>query len=484
MIRVTILALAALAGASGAAIGREPPRPVDLKIADEDKDVAALIKAKGWNLRKAYNLLANCSLITLEIENTGKPFERVTLSADEWKTLARAKTVQLLNLQRANTDDDAMKAVAEMPALEVLLLSSEAVTDAGMKHLAKQPRMWVLLLSAKLVTDDGIAALAAAPALQHLIVFDGKLKGTGFAAFEKSKLDRLDLWGLEEFDDEGAKAVAGLTKLRELRLPNKKITAAGIRAVAEKHLPQRFDFNKKLIDDDLLALLVAKGWLYRPAKEQVSWVQRLPVSAEAVTSISLYGSSVTDPGLKAVAHCTNVESLDLSETQITDATLSAVGKSFPKLEQVSVSRTKVTGTGIKALAGIENVTRLDVGGCELDEGTVQAIGGMKKLQNLNLNGAKFKPEWLKHLAGAQLKELNVSNTAFDDAAAIALAALAPNLNTLRANDTKLGDAGLQALAKLTKLRWLENYTTQVTKKGVLEFKKTLPNCFLPFAGRD
>jgi hypothetical protein len=239
-----------------------------------------------------------------------------------------------------------------------------------------------------------------------------------------------------------------------------------------------------LIDDDLLALLVAKGWLYRPAKEQVSWLPKLPIDAQNVTSISLSRTRVTDVGFKVVADCVNTEYLGLRETQITDATVVAAGQAFPKLRSVNVAKTKVTGEGVKALAAVATINRLDVGGCELDEGAFRAIGAMKKLRELNLTGAKFQPEWIKHLAGgSELKELNVENTALDDAASKTVAAVAPNLEILTARSTQLGDAGLKELAGLTKLRSLYNDNTPATKAGVEAFRKAHPKCFVSFGGR-
>ena len=485
MTRYTPLVLAALVAAGVTPARAEPPKRIDRKLADEDKDVAALIKAKGWEFRKTFNLHARGELVQLTIENKEKPFEQVKPSAEEWKTLAKSKTVQFLFMLHVDVDDDALQSIAAMESLEVLLVSSKFVTDAGMKHLARHPRLWVLTLSADGVTDAGLAALAAAPSLQRLNIVGGKQTGTGLAAFSASKsLEQLNISIADEFNDDGAKAVAGLTRLRELQLGRGKMTAAGLRAIVEKHVPQQFSFDRRLIDDDLLALLVAKGWLYRPAKQQVSWVLTLPVEAEQLTSLSLEGSAVTDAGLKAVANCPNITYLNLSKTRITDAGLTAALKAHPKLQKVRFAETKVTGVGVQAVAAAAGVTALDASGCALDEAAFQAIGGMKKLAELSLKGVKFKPEWLKGAGGPALKSLDVEDTAFDDAVAAALAAQAPNLETLTANKTALGDAGLKALAGLAKLRTLYNYGTPATKSGVAEFKKAKPRCFVPFDGRD
>ena len=58
--------------------------------------------------------------------------------------------------------------------------------------------------------------------------------------------------------------MSSLTGLKELELSDVNMTPAGLKSIAEKHVPARFNFDRALIDDDCLKLLVAKGWLYRP----------------------------------------------------------------------------------------------------------------------------------------------------------------------------------------------------------------------------
>ena len=88
-----------------------------------------------------------------------------------------------------------------------------------------------------------------------------------------------------------------------------------------------------------------------------------------------------------------------------------------------------------------------------------------------------------HSRAPNLSVLHVANTAFDDAGAKALVSAAPNLGALFVDSTKLTDAGLKELEKLTKLRTLYNYTNEVTRKGVEEFKKANPKCLVPFPGK-
>ena len=50
------------------------------------------------------------------------------------------------------------------------------------------------------------------------------------------------------------------------------------------------------------------------------------------------------------------------------------------------------------------------------------------------------------------------------------------LTTLGLDNTQITDAGLKELAEVHKLKYLVLIKTKVTKEGVAELKKALPNC--------
>src|SRR5262245_33815638 len=115
------------------------------------------------------------------------------------------------------------------------------------------------------VTDAGIKELAALPKLKTLYIGFLKLDGSAFEAFAGSQsLTALILDFIDGLTDAGAKHIAKIPNLADLKIKvgfgESKLTSAGIKAIADVRVPASFDFEKKLLDDDLLRALVAKNW--------------------------------------------------------------------------------------------------------------------------------------------------------------------------------------------------------------------------------
>lgn len=178
-------------------------------------------------------------------------------------------------------------------------------------------------------------------------------------------------------------------------------------------MPARFKFENRLIDDDLLERLVAKGWLYGPTARTA--MERKPETAEDVEFIDLAGSKVTDKGMRAVLDCINVTGMSIGQTEITDATLKRLTR-FKKLTHLFLRETKVTAAGLQAVAELP-IKYVFLGYSELSEDMFRVLGKMTALENLQLTRTKMKAPWLKHITALpRLKELSLNGADFDDAA--------------------------------------------------------------------
>jgi internalin A len=470
-------------GADNVGVGK--PDPLDNPLAKEDPEVAGYLKKKGWPLIRDMRIADGKWVVLLSVEDRDKPFQDVTLTPDDYKMIARSKTVQLLDLRKVNNTDDGLKAVAGIPQLEGIIVKGDDVTDDGVKALARCPSLDQVSLITKKVTDAGVKELAALPKLQWLYLGFMTLSGSAFEAFAGSKkLQSVTLEYVDGLTDEGAKHLAKLPNLNELKIGRGfgegKLTAAGIKAIVDARLPARFEFDKKLIDDDLLEALVRKGWLYGPTPPGAK--DKRPATPEEVTEIVLDDSKVTDKGLRAVLNCTNARSLFLARTGVTDETFKKLS-AFKKLEYLSLEKTKVTAAGLDAVSGLP-IKHLAMQGCELSEEAFKAFGKMAALEELWLSDAKMQGQWLKHIATLpKLKDLNLMRADFDDAAVKYVTTL-PNLQSLVLNETKLGDAGFQELLKLPNLRSLMVDGTQVSQAVYQKAKKDHPKLTLYFYRYD
>lgn len=161
-----------------------------------------------------------------------------------------------------------------------------------------------------------------------------------------------------------------------------------------------------------------------------------------LTGVSLRGTWVGDTDLRRLIELTELSSLDLSLTHITDQ-------------------------GMQEIKNLRGITDLNLYFTEYvtDEG-VSAIKDWKKLRKLNLHGTKASDTALEHVAGiVTLESLNVGSTLMTDVGLERLTQL-PNLKELSMGGNELGDAGLQALRQMPGLTYLDLSGRQGTDKNV------------------
>ena len=130
--------------------------------------------------------------------------------------------------------------------------------------------------------------------------------------------------------------------------------------------------------------------------------------------------------MRAVSNCTNAQAVDLSNTNITDATLLKMS-TFKQLTKVELAKCNISGTGLMAISSAP-IDHLDLHDCPLDENAFRALGKMPNLKRLSVAGTKSKAAWVQHLAGSRtLQRYIAQNTEFDDDSALQLAKI-PSLN--------------------------------------------------------
>src|SRR5262249_43937493 len=159
------------------------PQPPGGTPANEDPEVLAYVKKKGWSLNRDFRISDLKPMIFLTVQNSEKPFEDVSITTDDYKMIARSKTVQVLAIQKVKNTDEGLKTVASIPQLEGIVVGGEDVTDAGIKALAGCKSLDNVTLMTKKVTDAGVKELAALPRLESLYLGFMTLTGSAFEAF-------------------------------------------------------------------------------------------------------------------------------------------------------------------------------------------------------------------------------------------------------------------------------------------------------------
>jgi hypothetical protein len=502
-----------------------PPAPVAARSTGEDPEVVAHARKRGWQLGPDEWLQDGIPIAGLSVPASGVMlFGKASLTDDDYKMIARSKTVQLIDLRFVSCTEEGLKVMSKAPAVRGIILSGDRVTDKAMKTLGEWKSLELVgLFGETKVTDAGVKELVALPRLRSLHFTNLHLNGSCFGAFAGSKtLQSIVLQDVEGLTDDGVRRFADLPKLNRLEI-GRGYTVEPIKAIVAKHLPAKFEFDKSLIDDELLQSLVAKGWLYGPGRPANQY-PRLEKATD-VREIHLSRSKVTDKGIAAVLDCTNTGELSLDSTGVTDETVKKLA-AFRHLSFLWLGATKVNGSGLDALVGLP-LRSIALQKCDLSEDAFKALGKMASLEGLWLSEAKFKPEWLKHLTDSprslrnlwleecemseqglealgriasleelelshtntkpvwlqhlaglsKLRSLSLTHTAFNDSSVKYVASL-PNLEYLCLNETELGDAGFRELVGLPKIDRLLVSLTKVSRAACEKAKQDRPKLFV------
>ncbi|CAG0992837.1 hypothetical protein PLCT2_02567 [Planctomycetaceae bacterium] len=220
-----------------------------------------------------------------------------------------------LELQDAQVQTALKHTVAVKTLSALLLRLGDKVSVDVLDALKDHPSLSAMMLSNwKGLTDAGLAKLAKIPKLTGLDVQGcTKITGEGLAAFKGSQLDKLNLNWCERVGDAGAKHIATMTKLVDLRLGGAGLTDAGLKALAPLEKLEFLELGNSF--------------------------------------------DITDAGIKEVAAFKNLRMLGLAGLDITDECMETL-KSLSKLELLNVASTKLSKNGIAALKKALPKTRI------------------------------------------------------------------------------------------------------------------------------
>ncbi len=173
---------------------------------------------------------------------------------------------------------------------------------------------------------------------------------------------------------------------------------------------------------------------------------------DAIESLSLRKTDVTDDELAHIAHLIGLRFLNLDSTRITDEALSHLSN-LHQLQTLYLSAYDV------------DPERYGVG----DAG-MKVIARLPALESIKLRRTKITNAGLADLAGCQtLRGVDLSETAVTDAGLVYLLDL-PQLSWLGMryyfDDSKITDEGLRTIAQMSSLRFLDLNGTPITDEGL------------------
>jgi len=211
--------------------------------------------------------------------------------------------------------------------------------------------------------------------------------------------------------------------------------------------------------------------------------------------------SMTDADIRPVAEISNLQSLEVSQTEfnpkVTDVSLSHLNKlqclrklhfantaisdaglvhlkKLKSLEFLILLDSKITGQGFRHIKTLP-IMFLVVGGNLRDEG-LEGLKHFKKLKRLALISSPIEGPGLVHLAGLkELDSISLADTLIDEKSLVHLQSL-PKLRTLTLHECKkITDAAVETLSQFKTLEALDLTGTEISTDGLRTLRKALPS---------
>jgi hypothetical protein len=197
--------------------------------------------------------------------------------------------------------------------------------------------------------------------------------------------------------------------------------------------------------------------------------------------IELQGTAADDDLVEQISRLHGIEQLGLTQTKITDESLRHIAR-MKRLKALSVGFNPITNEGLAHLAPLDELLFLDLDVTKVTDEGLPALKELPQLYHLKLYGNPITDSGAAALAEMpQLGELDLGNTLVSDNGIEHLVRL-PNLTRLRLDqmitgqgqELRITDAGLEHVARMTKLIDLGLISLAVSDAGLAQLKARRP----------
>ena len=102
-----------------------------------------------------------------------------------------------------------------------------------------------------------------------------------------------------------------------------------------------------------------------------------------MTELSLSQTAVTGRGFESFIEQSSLQSIDLSESAVSDSGLSFVAR-LPNLKKLELRKTKITAAGLSELRHAKNLTDLDLCDTQINDSDLEIISRIPNLRYLTI----------------------------------------------------------------------------------------------------
>jgi len=356
-------------------------------------------------------------------------------SGEQWveaiPTLTECRFVQTVILIVTPESLKRVNELEEMPSLKVLKFEKSNLAGGPRMKVASFPKIEEISLDRCTLSEATLQSIAASKSIKRIRLLGSNVSNAGLAYLKDMvQLELLDLNECEQISDVGVKHLQGLTRLRNLSLWGPQITDKGLAYLSK--------FT------DLSALTIRK-------------------------------CDVTDRGFEVLSRMRKLKELDLAFTDAGDGALDSMA-SVNVISKLKLRASGVTPNGIAShIFKFANLTLLDLGETNMNDAAMTAIGKMTRLEDLNLLRTHVTDEMISMLVNLPLKRLNLDdNQGITDKAMDSISHF-QTLEFLHLGKTQVTDQSIEKIALLSNLKDLILNDTVVSKESLQRLQQKLPN---------
>ena len=286
-----------------------------------------------------------------------------------------SKNRNIENLDLTGTDISQLKPLAQFTNLKKLELAHCLVTDAQLVHIERLQELVELDLGSTEVTDDGVKHLATLNTLETLCLADARITDSGAKLLaECHNLKRLQLAYSIGNGFEPRPCYASVDALNELK---EKLPVLHIHGKPA----ERFTGMVGVVKNRRLAT----------SQMAVSDLIGLP-DKSLVQSIDLTGSIANDDLMESLEKFTNLKTLKLGRTWVTDSSLIRISNLL-HLEELDLRDTRVTDVGVARLSACTNLKKLNLHNTMISGTAFRNLIALEKLVDLDVSRNRGDTKW-------------------------------------------------------------------------------------------
>ena len=375
----------------------------------------------------------------------------IAFSADVARVLGGMQSLR--RFRYADVTDESLAEIARLSGLEELELFGDGVSDRGAEHLRGLVELRKLSIRGSQLTDGGLRQLADLPHLQYLdLRFSvGALSDAGIKQFQTQK--------------PGCQVLFQPAANKDSTLPNRPVAASqdkgkepvdldtGVLRSVEtpQDKPPVAPAPDRSSDAPAVEAFLARVEAPRPPRTQ-RVPRHLRNEQGEIISLRLTGVSLEKADFALIGQLRSLETLDLSQSNVTDDDLPPLGR-LVNLRELKLAETGISGSGLEHLGGLEHLERLELNDTKVTDDSLRHLTKLGSLRQLRLVGTQIGDSGLVHLARiASLQSLKLTRTKVTDAGLRSLQNLG-ELRGLTLDETIVTEAGLKYLAELPRFAW-------------------------------